>query len=147
MVPSGLSSIFRALFTGRIFSLHCNNNKKKIIDETKLQVHHFSCLFRIGKSQLFHTLELFIRLTLVNFFAASLTSKRTSTGLGQSKKFLKIKTRKILCYKFGNSFLGGMHENVNHQTFPDLNSQFTKVGNMLLTLTASKVAFSMSSNA
>ena len=53
----------------------------------------------------------------------------------------------MLCYKFGNSFFGGMHENVNHQTFPDPNSQFTKVGNTLLTLTASKVAFSMSSNA
>ena len=148
MVPSGLSSIFRALFTGRIFSLHCNNNKKKIIDETKLQVHHFSCLFRIGKSQLFHTLELFIRLTLVNFFCGVIYfEKCTSTGLGQSKKFLKIKTRKMLCYKFGNSFFGGMHENVNHQTFPDPNSQFTNVGNTLLTLTASKVAFSMSSNA
>ena len=24
----------------------------------------------------------------------------------------------MLCYKFGNSFFGGMHENVNHQTFP-----------------------------
>ena len=53
----------------------------------------------------------------------------------------------MLCYKFGNSFFGGMYENVNHQTFPDPNRQFTKVGSTLLTLTASKVAFSMSSNA
>ena len=108
MVPSGLSSIFRAFFTGRIFSLHCNNNKKKIIDETKLQVHHFSCLFRIGKSQLFHTLELFIRLTLVNFFfAASFISKmyiyRTWTiqkiSLNQNPKNVMLQVRQQLLWR------------------------------------------------